>query len=240
MKNDLCTTVGGGKCSLGKCSHFGNICQHMSANVPTFLSRFWEHLPTLFFFKILVSCWCWCQLFRQDQKMSNRNKKLTVEQKVLLTQKIKEYDEKKIGNRKPSDRALAATLGPKYLGRVISYKLIAKYRKNTVTSIQPLGNAKKSCHLLSPEVIEWETRLDQDIESAFSLANITFKLVVVIAMNLIKTVPHPKGRTAFGRAWIRGFMRRFSYSYRRICGNKKKSIVDDKILEKGTFKKRNF
>ena len=175
---------------------------------PRQMFPFWEHLPThvgkcshffeqilgtfanTFFFKILVGCWCWCQLFRRDQKMSNRNKKLTVEQKVLLTQKIKEYDEKKIGNRKPSDRALAATLGPKYLGRVISHKLIAKYRKNTVTSIQPLGNAKKSCHLLSPEVIEWETRLDQDIESAFSLANITFKLVVVIAMNLIKTVPH--------------------------------------------------
>ena len=214
----------------------------MSANVPTFLrTSFWEHLPTPKFFKILVGCWCWCSPFRPNQKMSNKNKKLTVEQKVLLTQKIKEYDQKRIGNRGPSDRALAATLGPKYLGRSISYKLIAKYRKNPVASIQPLGNAKKSCHLLSPEVVEWETRLDNEVSAAFSLANITFKLIVVIALNLIKTFPHPKGRKSFGRAWLRGFMRRFNYSYRRICGNKKKSVVDDNILAKGKFSiKRTF
>ena len=167
----------------------------------------------------------------------SKNKKLTVEQKILLTEKIREYDAKAIGPKKPSDRSLAAVLGPKYLGRVISHKSIAKYRKNKNATIQPLGNAKKSCHLLSPETIEWEKKLDQQVESSFMLANVTFKLVMMIALNMIKTDPHPAGRKTFGRSWLRGFMRRFSYTYRRICGTKKKSIVDEGLLEKGFFDK---
>lgn len=74
----------------------------------------------------------------------SKHKKLTVEQKILLTEKIREYDEKAIGPKKPSDRSLAAVIGPKYLGRTISHKIIAKYRKNKNASIQPKGNTEGS------------------------------------------------------------------------------------------------
>ena len=160
----------------------------------------------------------------------SQSKKLTIAEKRLIIEKAEEL--------RPSIkswRKIANIIGSQHLKRSITH-----------TSVQSLLNAKskvedqtgeqlnKRCRMQSKELIEWEQKLEELIESAFSYGTISMRFVCQIVMTLIRTIPHPKGKTNFSRKWCRSYLKRRSYTYRRLQGQKRKSVVESGILEKSS------
>ena len=167
-------------------------------------------------------------------RVSYDTRKLTIEQKRLIVEKIRELEASNVGNRKLSNQKLANIIGQRFLKRVISKKVIQKYRKESVASAiiaQPQSDSKL-CQLRSENIIDWEASFDQFLSNAFSYANLSLRMVLSLAMHFGKTkIAHPK-KTVFNKTWGRSFLKRMDYTYRKICGSKKNRVVAAGTLEK--------
>ena len=87
-------------------------------------------------------------------RVSYDTRKLTIEQKRLIVEKIRELEASNVGNRKLSNQKLANIIGQRFLKRVISKKVIQKYRKESVASAiiaQPQSDSKL-CQLRSENI----------------------------------------------------------------------------------------
>ena len=65
----------------------------------------------------------------RNRKKPIETRKLTQQQKKLLVEKIKELEDSYTGRGKISSEKLAKIIGPRFLKRSISYKIVQKYRK---------------------------------------------------------------------------------------------------------------
>ena len=144
------------------------------------------------------------------------NKKLSIAERSLI---IKKADELRPSN---SWRKVAS----------IAVQAVVKNR--SMVEGQTGERLDKRCHMQDRNVIEWENQLDSLIQSAFSYGTIPIRFICQIIMTLIRTKPHPKGKTHFSRSWCRSYLKRKSYTYRRLQGQKRKSVVESGILEKSS------
>jgi len=164
-------------------------------------------------------------------RVSYDTRKLTIEQKRLIVEKIRELEASNVGNRKLSNQKLANIIGQRFLKRVISKKVIQKYRKESVASsiiAQPQSDSKL-CQLRSDNIIDWQASFDQFLSNAFSYANLSLRMVLSLAMHFGKTkIAHPK-KTVFNKTWGRSYLKRMDYTYRI---KKKNRVVAAGTLEK--------
>ena len=157
------------------------------------------------------------------------NKKLSIAERSLI---IKKADELRPSN---SWRKVASIIGSEYLKRSITHTAVQAVVKNrSMVEGQTGERLDKRCHMQDRNVIEWENQLDSLIQSAFSYGTITIRFICQIIMTLIRTKPHPKGKTHFSRSWCQSYLKRKSYTYRRLQGQKRKSVVESGILEKSS------
>ena len=160
----------------------------------------------------------------------SQSKKLTIAEKRLIIKKAEEL--------RPSIkswRKIASIIGSEHLKRSITHTTVQSLlSKKSKVEDQTGELQNKRFRTQSKELIEWEQKLEELIESAFSYGTISLRFVCQIIMTLTRTNPHPEGKTYFGRKWCRSYMKRRSYTYRRLQGQKRKSVVESGILEKSS------
>ena len=122
-------------------------------------------------------------------KSSKENYHLDRKSKAMVIQAIKEIEIKEDG-KKRSKREIAAILGRK-LGRKISHTTVGKLmKKHELIKKQPefLDNSdrwryrkNKQYHLLDERKLEFESDIEETLERAFSLGNLTIDTIVRVA-----------------------------------------------------------
>ena len=169
----------------------------------------------------------------RNRKKPSETRKLTQQQKKLLVEKIQELEDSYTGRGKISSQKLAQIIGPRFLKRTISDKIVQKYRKKDVAEKikQQPDSASKLVHLISEEVVAWEEKFDRVLTEAFSYANLTLAIIIKLAYHFVQTCAHPK-KQKFAKTWCRSYLKRHKYSYKRIRGHKKKIVVASGVIQK--------
>ena len=134
----------------------------------------------------------------------SQSKKLTIAEKRLIIKKAEEL--------RPSIkswRKIASIIGSEHLKRSITHTNVQSLlSKKSKVEDQTGELQNKRYRTQSKELIEWEQKLEELIESDFSYGTNSMRFVCQIILTLTRTNPHPKGKTKFGRKWFRSYMKR--------------------------------
>ena len=126
---------------------------------------------------------------KTKKRVSHETRKLTIEQKRLIVHKIRELENGFMGKGRLSNQKLANIIGQRFLKRVISKKVIEKYRKEEEASkilAQPASDSKL-VQLRSENLVDWEAKFDDFLSDAFSFSNLSLRLIIRLALHFIKT-----------------------------------------------------
>ena len=182
-------------------------------------------------------------------KNQRENYHLDRKAKVDVLQAINEALSKpKPGGKKWSNRDLAEILTKK-LGRNMTHTTVGNLRKKAaLVKKQPEADGEsnrwrykknRQFRLLSKEMLQFESDLEELLDRAFSLGNLTLDTICRAANHLAGQHgverKDPNGQVIpFGRKWARSFAKRQKWSFVRTQGKKMKNVVDDHTIQKSS------